>query len=67
MESIKILKPKVPGEFVRDPVTKEKLPAEGKAVKMTTFWRRRLEDGSVVEVLPTVETKSSKKEKESDK
>lgn len=60
---IKILKPKVPGTFVRDPVTMQKLPAEGKAVQMTTFWHRRIEDGSVVEVLASPESKSTKKEK----
>jgi hypothetical protein len=47
---IRILKPRVPGITVRDPITGHNLPDEGKAIKMTTFWRRRLIDGSVVEV-----------------
>ncbi len=45
-----ILKPRVPGVTVRDPVTGRNLPDEGKAVSMTSFWRRRIADGSVVEV-----------------
>ncbi len=50
---IKILKPTQPGETLRDPATGRDLPFEGKAVAMTTFWRRRLEDGSVTEVAPS--------------
>lgn len=50
MDEIKVLKPKVVGTTVRDPRTREPLPPEGKAVRMTTFWRRRLADNSVVEV-----------------
>lgn len=53
---IKILRPKKPGVSTRDPATGRKLPDEGKAVVMTTFWARRLKDGSVVEVSPAVET-----------
>ena len=46
---IKKLKPATPDLVVRDPVTTNPLPAEGKAVPMTTYWRRRLKDGDVVE------------------
>ena len=46
---IKKLKPATPELVVRDPVTAKALPAEGKAVPMTTYWRRRLKDGDVVE------------------
>jgi hypothetical protein len=49
---IMVLKPTVPGVTVRDPSTGKALPDEGRAVVMTTFWRRRLKDGSVVEALP---------------
>lgn len=50
MGEFKILKPKVPGVSCRDPKTGEKIPDEGKAVRMTSFWNRRLADGSMVEV-----------------
>lgn len=50
MSEFKILKPTVPGENNLIPGTMEKLPDEGKAIRMTTFWYRRLLDGSVVEV-----------------
>ncbi len=46
---IKKLKPATPDLVVRDPVTTKALPAGGKAVPMTTYWRRRLKDGDVVE------------------
>lgn len=49
---IKILKPAKPGNTLRDPATGRNLPSEGKAVVMSTFWRRRIEDGSVVEIAP---------------
>lgn len=50
MSEFKILKPAVSGVTCRDPKTGVKLPDEGRAVAMTTFWNRRLADGSVVEV-----------------
>lgn len=33
---------------VRDPATKRPLPAEGKEVRESSFWLRRLADGDVV-------------------
>jgi hypothetical protein len=42
-----IVKP-APGRAVRDPSTYELLPAEGRDVPDTFFWRRRLRDGDVV-------------------
>lgn len=39
------VKPLVP---VRDPITKQHLPAEGKEVPEVTYWLRRLREGSVV-------------------
>ena len=50
MGDFAILKPAFPGVSTRDPKTGIRLPDEGKAVRLTTFWKRRLEDGSVVEV-----------------
>lgn len=62
MESnIKILKPKVEGVSCRDPKTREWLPAEGKAVRMDSFWDRRLLDDSVVEVMPSPATQVESK------
>lgn len=54
--NIKILKPAMSGTTVRDPRTREQLPVEGKAVRMNTFWNRRIADGSVVEVPLTKES-----------
>jgi hypothetical protein len=42
-----IVKPAT-GRAVRDPNTYELLPAEGRDVPDTFFWRRRLRDGDVV-------------------
>ncbi len=50
-----------PGRTVRDPKTLEALPAEGRAVEMTPFWKRRLADGDVTEGKPP---KSSAQHKE---
>ena len=50
-----------PGRTVRDPKNLEALPAEGRAVEMTPFWKRRLADGDVTEGKPP---KSSTKPKE---
>jgi len=36
------------GRAVRDPVTKQLLPAAGREVPENQFWRRRLRDGDVV-------------------
>lgn len=36
------------GMHVRDPATKRPLPAEGKEVRESSFWLRRLADGDVV-------------------
>ena len=39
------------GRAVRDPDSMVLLPDEGKDVPDTTFWRRRLRDGDVIEVV----------------
>lgn len=40
-----------PGRFVRDPVTRQPLQAEGELKEMDSFWRRRLAAGDVVETV----------------
>lgn len=44
---IKFLKPIAK---VRDPQTKEFLPIEGRRVEMNTYWKRRVQDGTVMVV-----------------
>ena len=41
-----------PGLIVRDPDTREPLPAAGAWVPRTTYWVRRLRDGDVAEAAP---------------
>ena len=36
------------GRMVRDPVTLELLPPEGRDVPETQFWHRRVRDGDVI-------------------
>jgi hypothetical protein len=42
------VKPARAGDIIRDPRTKQQLPAEGGRVPDTSFWHRRLRDGDVV-------------------
>jgi len=37
------------GLIVRDPATREALPAKGRSVPRNAYWLRRLNDGDVVE------------------
>lgn len=46
MDHVLQVKP-APGLVVRDPATRQPLPADGGEVPDTTFWRRRLADGDV--------------------
>jgi len=46
------VKPAEPGAVVRDPATFNRLPDEGAEVPDTSYWRRRLQQGDVVEVAP---------------
>jgi len=46
---IKKLKPATDKIKVRDPITGEHLPAAGKDVELTSYWRRRMRDGDVVD------------------
>lgn len=41
------------GLIVRDPHTRQPLPAEGREVQLNEWWARRLRVGDVVEVQPT--------------
>lgn len=43
------LKPTADDLVVRDPVTKEKLPADGAEKTLDTYWRRRINDGDAIE------------------
>lgn len=43
--------------LVRDPLTRERLPQAGAVVPKSSFWMRRLREGSVEEV-PEPKTKS---------
>lgn len=50
------VKPAIEGAIIRDPITKQPLPAQGREVPDNSFWRRRLADGEVV----LVDTRVSK-------
>lgn len=56
------LKP-APGLAVINPQTDKPLPPEGAAVELTTYWRRRLNDGDVVRSAAPVKPKKPKAEK----
>ncbi len=49
----KILKP-IDGVKIRDPKTREYLPQEGRLVEMTSYWNRRIQDGTVTVSLATM-------------
>ena len=51
-----ILKPK-PGILVRDPKTRLHLKAAGENKVLTTFWRRRINDGDVEIIKNSTEKK----------
>lgn len=42
------IKPATPATKIRDPHTKRHLPPEGREVPESTYWLRRLRDGSAV-------------------
>ena len=56
------IKPKVKDQIVRHPDTQRKLKAEGEKVADTTYWRRRVKDGSVVVVSKTAEKPNTRGE-----
>jgi hypothetical protein len=45
------IKPK-PGVLVRDPISKQLLPPEGRNVEQSGFWLRRIREGGVEVVTP---------------
>lgn len=59
------VKPSSPGLVVRDPVTMERLPDNGRDVPNNSYWQRRIIDGDVVLVTatPKAEKKIELKEK----
>lgn len=54
MENTLRLKP-APNVVVIDPLTGVPLPSEGANVQDSTYWRRRLRDGSVAHIQPIPE------------
>lgn len=50
--------------LVRDPETKECLPAEGMEVERSSFWIRRIKDGDVSIVIASAGKSRSKSKKE---
>lgn len=56
---IKFLKP-VSGIKIRDPKTKDFLPAEGRRIEMNVYWNRRIQDGTVVADNSSTEPKTEK-------
>ena len=46
---------------VREPGTMKRIPAEGQKVANSSYWRRRLAKGDVVEARPPAKPKSSAK------
>lgn len=42
------LKPASPELVVRDPITRQALPADGELVDLSDYWHRRLAEGDVV-------------------
>jgi len=51
MPDTMFIKPARPGLVVRDPITRETLPDEGREVPRSTYWIRRLTGGDVVTAL----------------
>ena len=56
------LKLKDPEATIRDPRSRTKLPAEGKRVPNSEFWRARLRDGDVVKVETPKQAVKAKKD-----
>ena len=44
------LKPAKEGQIIRHPETRRPLKKEGEEVKKSTYWLRRLKEGSVIEI-----------------
>jgi len=55
-------KPSSADLVVRDPVTLEMLPVDGKTVDDSPYWRRRLSSGDVVEIKAAAKKKPAKTE-----
>ena len=48
------------GRFVRDPVSRRPLAAEGEVKPASLYWRRRLMSGDVIEARPAKAAKPGK-------
>jgi|GEM_PF-2523977 len=66
MERCKI-KPSDSKLVVRDPKSKKKLEADGEIKNLSSYWRRRIKDGSVVKVLKPAPVKRASTYQESSK
>lgn len=55
------IKPKFESLIIRDPITKNILPKEGAFVELTSFWKRRIYDGSVIVVEKFINEKKNYK------
>ena len=51
-----------PPRMVRDPLTRQLLPEEGREVPDNQFWRRRLRDGDVVPMTAAAPRAAPRKE-----
>ena len=49
--------------LVRDPITKQHLPLDGKSVELDGYWTRRIRDGDVMEVVPPKKEQKPSKSK----
>ena len=57
------LKPARQGLIVRDPITKRPLKKEGEKVSKSTYWLRRLKEGSVIEIKAAAKPAAPRQEK----
>ena len=62
---IKMLKP-VAGVKIRDPKTKDFLPEDGKRIEMSTYWNRRIQDGTVMVISENPQAKPERLKKGGD-
>jgi len=63
MAKKEFIKPSSKGLIVRDPISWNVLPENGDNVPMTTYWKRRVLDGSVVIVKKAIKIESKMESK----
>lgn len=49
------------GVVLRNPLTGERIPEEGSHVQLNSFWRRRIQEGSLVIAKPAKQQKKQNK------